>query len=401
MTDWTTPDEINAQVRQDWDRGRILGGRLTSASIYPKAARFKRPDSKALGAQFGKVQDWIADLIRGSRGERGRGYDIEWDEFKHQQLGRNRIPARVVIPSDEDAAFLIGKLQELERWDRVVATTRAAFPALQPWFERRPLAVLDAIDDWDGVLSVLSWFIQNPRSGLYLRQLDIAGVDTKFVENRRSLFDELLETIFPTMGQGGARRESLEARFGLREKPLRVRFRFLDPELNLGGLTDVEADAIEFARNPLPVDCVFVVENEVNFLAFPPVPRAAVIWGAGYSVVRIRKAAWLSSRDLLYWGDIDTHGFGILDRMRSMFAGTRSFLMDRDTFLAHQELWVGEPKPRNDQLTRLTLSECGLYDELRQNSLGEHLRLEQERIRFGRVLEAVNAAVSTGKNTEA
>jgi len=388
-TDWTTPEEIRAQVRQDWDRGRILAGRLVNGSIYPKPARFRRPDSKALGSQFGKVQDWIAELVRGSRGERGRGYEIEWEELKHQQLGRNRVPARIVIPSDEDAAFLIGKLQDLKRWDQVVTRSIAAFPALQPWFERRPLAVLEAIDEWDQVLSVLSWFVENPRSGLYLRQLDITGVDTKFVETRRALFDELLGLVLPGAADPRTKRESFETRFGLREKPLRVRFRFLDPELNLLGLTDIEADAAELARYPLPVDRVFIVENEVNFLAFPPAPRALVIWGGGYSIDRIRGAAWLGSRDLIYWGDIDTHGFGILDRLRSMFPSARSFLMDRETFVGHQSLWVVEPKPRNDQLSRLTPSESALYDDVRHDRIGEHRRLEQERIRYGCVVDAV------------
>ncbi len=238
-TGWTTPEEIRAQVRKDWDRGRILSGRLLNDSIYPKPARFKRPDSRALGSQFGQVQDWITELVRGSREERGRGYEIEWEEFKHQQLGRNRVPARVVIPSDEDAVFLIGRLQDLKRWDQVVSRSIAAFPTLQPWFERRPLAVLDTIDEWDRVLSVLSWFVGNPRSGLYLRQLDITGVDTKFVEGRRALFDELLGFLVPGAVDLRAKRESFEARFGLREKPLRVRFRFLDPEMNLSGLTDI------------------------------------------------------------------------------------------------------------------------------------------------------------------
>lgn len=388
---WTTPDEIRAQVQQDWERGRVLAGRLANGSIYPKPARFKRPESKALGSQFGKVQDWILELVRGSRDERGRGYEIVWEELNHQQLGRNRVPARVVIPSDEDAAFLIGRLQDLKRWDHVVSRTIATFPALRPWFERRPLAVLDAIDEWDQVLSVLSWFANNPQSDLYLRQLDIAGVDTKFVETRRTLFDELLGFLLPTAGAPRAKRESFETRFGLRERPLRVRFRFLDPELSLSGHTDVEVDAAEFARYPISVDRVFIVENEVNFLSFPHAPRALVIWGEGYSIDRIKEAAWLSSRDLIYWGDIDTHGFGILDRLRSMFPSVRSFLMDRKSFLDHQHLWVTEPKPRTDLLSRLTPSETKLYDELRHNQLGEHLRLEQERIRFGAVVGAVRA----------
>jgi hypothetical protein len=225
--------------------------------------------------------------------------------------------------------------------------------------------------------------------------VDITGVDTKFVESRRTLFDELLGFLVPGALDLRAKRESFEARFGLREKPLRGRFRFLDPEMNLSGLTDIEADATEFARHPLPVDRVFIVENEINFLSFPPASRALVVWGGGYSIDRIREAAWLSSRDLIYWGDIDTHGFGILDRLRSLFPSVRSFLMDRETFLGHQRLWVAEPKPRNDQLSRLTAAESAVYDELRENKLGERVRLEQERVRYGLVVDALKRVEPT------
>lgn len=51
--------------------------------------------------------------------------------------------------------------------------------------------------DWERILSVLLWFRRHPRSGLYLRQLDIVGVDTKFIENRETLLSELLDIVLP------------------------------------------------------------------------------------------------------------------------------------------------------------------------------------------------------------
>jgi hypothetical protein len=48
------------------------------------------------------------------------------------------------------------------------------------------------------VLRVLDWFAVHPRPGLYLRQLDIPGLHTKFVETHRALIAELLDRIaFP------------------------------------------------------------------------------------------------------------------------------------------------------------------------------------------------------------
>ena len=59
-----------------------------------------------------------------------------------------------------------------------------------------------------------------------------------------------------------------------------------------------------------------------------------VIFGGGYAVPVLQPLGWLASLDLVYWGDIDTHGFAILDRLRHRLPRARSILMDRATLLA-------------------------------------------------------------------
>ena len=81
-----------------------------------------------------------------------------------------------------------------------------------------------------------------------------------------------------------------------------------------------------------------------------------------------------------YWGDIDTHGFAILDRLRAWLPGTRSVLMDLDTLMHHRDRWVREERPTQSSLTRLTREEGDLYDDLVSDRLGDRVRLEQERI---------------------
>jgi hypothetical protein len=275
-------------------------------------------------------------------------------------------------------------------------------PALRDWIRKKPLAVLEHAADWNNVLAVLRWFVEHPRPRLYLRQLDIPGVDTKFIETRRGLFGELLDVVLPmssiTRSATGAK--SFELRYGLRNKPTRLRFRFLDDSLRIGGLADIETVAAEFARHPLPVDRVVVVENEINFLCFPAMARSLVVFGEGYAVDRLEEAAWLGSRHLVYWGDIDTHGFAILDRLRSIFPHVESLLMDRHTLLAQPDLWVVEEDARDVPLARLTSDEVALYDDLRANRLGHHLRLEQERVPYGHVLESVRQLESRAERVE-
>jgi len=105
----------------------------------------------------------------------------------------------------------------------------------------------------------------------------------------------------------------------------------------------------------------------------------------------LRNVFWLSRCRIHYWGDIDTHGFAILDQLRSQFEYVESFLMDRRTLLAFEPLWGEEEKPARRDLSRLTAAESVLYDELRDNRIRKNLRLEQERIGFDWVKEAVLA----------
>lgn len=84
--------------------------------------------------------------------------------------------------------------------------------------------------------------------------------------------------------------------------------------------------------------------------------------------------------DLIYWGDIDTHGFAILDRLRAWLPQARSVLMDRETLLQHRDRWVREERPTSAALTRLTATEAQLYAALVHDDLGTRVRLEQERI---------------------
>ena len=130
--------------------------------------------------------------------------------------------------------------------------------------------------------------------------------------------------------------QTFEQRYGLRTKPPVVRFRVLDSRLAIGGLSDLTIPASDFASLNILARHIFITENEVNGLAFPDFPEAIVVFGLGSGAGLLHSASWMSGRHIHYWGDIDTHGFAILDRLRAQFPTVRSFLMNRDTLLAHR-----------------------------------------------------------------
>jgi hypothetical protein len=394
--DWSTPAELEAQVRRVWERGRLLVAPSGGGATFPLPLRLRRPDSRAMSESFDDVRRWIRSLEDASKPRRGYGYEIEWTEIEHRQLGRNRVPAGVSVPTRDDALRLVGKQKQADRFERLSAATLRACAELEAWIGKKPMVLLDHADDWERILAVLVWFRANPRPGIYLRQLDIPGVDTKFIETRKALLTELLDVVLSSEGVDATAKRHFEGRYGLLSKPPLVRFRILDRRHRIGGLSDISVPASQFAALEPSVQRVFITENDINGLAFPEVRDAAVIFGLGYALDRLAEVRWLHDKAIYYWGDIDTHGFAILDRLRATFPQAASLLMDRATLMEHQSLWVQEEARHRGPLPRLTAEEANVFDMLIADRLGERVRLEQERIAFGCVMRAIEGVAGAG-----
>lgn len=384
---WSSPVDIADQLRKRWKQGLLLGPTDAVEARFPMPLRLKKPRPADLNDRFNQVRDWVEMLARGDREHRGFGYRIEWKTVNHRIHGSNRLPAGVTMPTREDALRLIGKTKAAKTFDRLYERIVEDFPELTDWLTRRPMNALDHAEEWPRLLAVLTWFRQHPRPGLYLRELDIEGVDSKFIEQRRKLIGELLDEILESRhidfdAKGG---RGFDRRYGLRRRPALVRFRILDPALEINGIDDLSLPAEQFARLDINAATVFITENETNGLAFPPHRSAIVIFGLGYGLDRLARVAWLSERRIHYWGDIDTHGFAILNRLRHQLPHAESLLMDRATLDAHKPMWTREPRDRRftGRLDRLTHSEQQLFETLRDDLIGQRIRLEQERIGFG------------------
>ncbi|ABA89049.1 protein of unknown function, DUF3322 and DUF2220 domain-containing [Syntrophotalea carbinolica DSM 2380] len=386
---WTTPADLKAQVQKLWDRGLLLASLSGDESVFPRRLTFKGPDSQELSQRFSEVRDWIAQLSAAAG-----PYRIEWRCINHRVLGANEIPSKIWVDSLEDAVGLIGKRRAAEQFAALVELTREKQPELVSWLGKRPLRALELGADWPRLLAIVDWLHRHPRPAIYLRQIDLPGVHSKIIEKYRGVLADLLDLVLPESaidathkGVGGFCR-----RYGFLDKPTRVRFRVLDSNIRLLPVKagqDITLTQEAFASFALPVSKVFITENEINFLAFPDVSDAMVIFGAGYGFDNLSAASWLHEKDIYYWGDIDTHGFAILNQLRGFLPHVVSFLMDQQTLLAHRALWGVETQPETGTLSRLLLDESALYDQLRQNHWGDRVRLEQERVGYDFLLEVL------------
>ncbi|MGD0546905.1 MAG: DUF3322 domain-containing protein [Terracidiphilus sp.] len=321
---WTTTDDLARQVEKLWARGAILSSLVTGSSIFPLRLALKAPSAADLRDRFGEVYAWLQE-IRNAPCCR-----VVLREIKHRVQGANFLPSEVWIDSAEEALRLIGKQTEASRFQFILDTTRQRQPLLLDWLAQNPLRALAYDAEWERFLEIAAWLRRNPVPARYLRQVDIPGVHSKLIEANCGILSELFDIILPpdaidfTASGAG----QFEKRYGFLGKPPRIRFRVLDPSVKVlpnAINPDIFLDARSFAALDLSISRVFITENEVNFLAFPNAENSMVLFGSGYGFEMLRYVEWLAKCSVHYWGDIDTHGFAILDQLRGVL-GERAFL---------------------------------------------------------------------------
>lgn len=381
---WTTPDDVRASLARRWSSGKYLTWLATGEPWQPIDVPIRGPRPSELAARFEEVRTWVVQW------EKQTGLRVEYKTIGGRTIGANTIPARAWI-DDQDALWALLKTTGDVRTFCALHANAAGSPQTAAWMAANPMKVLALAETWPSIMATVDWISQHARAGMYLRHIDVPGVDTKFIERHKAVLTALLDArLDPARVRDDLPPSDFEGRYGFRKKPQQVRFRLLDGA-NLAGFTDLTVRTEEFASRPASVTTVYVVENETSYLAFPAVPGGMAIFGSGYSVGVLESLPWLAGTELIYWGDIDTHGFAILDRLRSRYPHVVSMLMDRDTLMEHQAHWAREPNQVTRPLAHLTADEARLWQELCVHSYGPSVRLEQERIRFSAITDKIRA----------
>ncbi|MCL4445477.1 MAG: DUF2220 family protein [Actinobacteria bacterium] len=381
-----------AVVRKRWATGRYARDHASGVPWTPIELPVKAPTATELLERFDEVRRWAERFERDSKTAGGvERFTVIKRSVKGRNLGANSVPARVRIESFEQLCKLLKTTDDVVNLDAIINETRAALPDLVPWVASNPLKAISHLGLWNDLVETVAWIVAHGTDQLFLRQIDVEGVDTKFVDRHRKILDELLTCVLPAEGidsRYGA--GDFARRFRFRAKPSYTRLRLLEPQpLFPAGVSELTLRTEELSGIELTCETVFVVENEISYLAFPAVKGAIVVFGSGFALGSLYDVSWMESKEIVYWGDIDTHGFDILSRLRARFGRVRSILMDQETLLAHSRQWVSEPTPTNRALNSLTAQETALYNDLIEDRYGQAVRLEQERVRFSLVLDAL------------
>ncbi|WP_255767644.1 Wadjet anti-phage system protein JetD domain-containing protein [Pseudarthrobacter sulfonivorans] len=423
---WTTLADLREQSQKAWSSGALLREVLEPGGLYPRRRPLKRPTAAALLRDYAAARAWAAELFAAVG-----PFTLETAEVGRTTVGSNQLPAAAVFAAVEDELAFIGKAREAAGFMELAGELCRLHPLFRGWALKRHHKLLELGSDALTAGRVALWLRENPEPGIYVRQLSMAGVHTKFVERHRQVIDQLLAAVGPAAGRPDAEAnpdadanpgtdagaETVEgppsdfgegdaaleegagrtpaARFarrhGFLHPPELVRFRLLDPNAGqFAGARDVTVTAEAFTSLRLMVDTVIATENQVNFLALPEQAGTLALYGGGYGFSSLRHADWLRDCRILYWGDVDTHGFRILDQLRAVHPHVQSVLMDEETLLAHRDAWVAEPAPSTAALSRLTPEESAMYVGLGNGRFGTGVRLEQELVNWDWALKRLS-----------
>ena len=382
---WTTPDDIAARVRRRWDDGSLLRAYANGGPFDPIEVALRGPKPSQVGDDLAAAREWVAASTpavaatvdtpsNGSRSAAGRSAAISCRSARW-------------CPRLSRRGRCLGVAASVRRFDELLNLAEQ-HPQVRSWVVDHPLRALELgprCRSWSppthGSTVIAS---RIGTSGRSVRPVSIPnlprGTDPSwqpclaFPRQPRDSWRGSVYGRSPDWSACGPRRRWAS----------RLR------------LTELAVRSEELAQLTIEPRTAVVVENEITYLSVDVPEDGVVIWGKGFEVDRVGRLPWLADADIVYWGDIDTHGFAILDRLRAWLPRARSVLMDRETLLAHRDRWVSEDRPATSSLTRLTPEERDLYTELVGDALGERVRLEQERIDWDWVEQRLPAGNRVG-----
>ncbi len=363
---------------------------------FPISVSIKGPKVNDLSANLGAIKLWCDGWRKQNKINLN---NIEFKQIgKTSGVGSQSIPYKVTFNSFEELAKNMADYKNVLSFAKKLQKVLEDKPTLEGYFIRSFLDLYLKPEILDKALLVVTYIKENPFCNLYLRQVCISSLDTKFIENNYALISDLSDILLDDTYRHNEESdltglELFKYRYGFKRDSDRVLFRSLDRNLKI--LNDF--DLSEGVELPLPLfnilnpSCknVFVLENKISYITFPKVKDSIAIFGGGYAVSKLKNTSWLLDKNIYYFGDLDTDGFAILNSFRkSSNFKIVSILMDEDILLKNKMYSVHDIKPNKSELDSLTVKEQKVYKGLQDNTYGFN-RLEQEFIKYDLIVKCL------------
>lgn len=358
--------DITRRLEEDWHQ-TVSGGEGRWPQRVSLLGELKQ---SALEADFDRYRRWALEWQ-----EWQRSNPAELERVNRTVRGTTqRLPVRLEIPDADAAAQIVGG-----QWPARLARGRGRHQLLANNFPNQGLArIVRATDafsdiDVDLLISTALWFRNHDAAGLTPRQVPIPGLHSKWLNTNRNLVSELAG----------------KADLGLTvNRPSRVHFGYLDPAWT-GRRFDICTAGDAKAHPAYSPSIIVICENRDTAQLFPPIPGGIAVEGDGLAAPGIlSRFSWITECPrIIYWGDIDSAGYEILNSLRVSGVPARSVLMDRaayvryehfGTFVDHRGRHI--PCAPRKKLTELTEHERVVYHEITDPDWSRVRRIEQEKI---------------------
>lgn len=370
-------------ARPDWRERQLLGG----SAAWPLCLPIGQPDTQVFLHDAAALQ---AHLRQWREVENLGIGELRWQERRYRgSSSAVPLPSHWLLnrPSEFLAAIEQFKAPEhaqiKAQYLRLGRNIAGADPAFQRLLVRR-LALWRDLPDTEvqAALRLAGQLAPGCAQGKPLRMLALGAHDSKFWERNSALLTSLLDLRFA----GEASRQGLVDFLGaLHEGDHWLLLVPMAP--GLLPFARLRVTARELQHTALPAQRILLVENESSLHQLPrPLPDCIAVLGSGLDLQWL-SADWLPSRQVAYWGDLDTWGMAMLATARSYLPQLQALLMDQAVFDSHQSQAVAEPVPADPALyARLPPQELALAQYLCAQQLG---RLEQEFLPGSVVAQAV------------
>lgn len=373
-----TPEEITTQIAKrvadSWqdDACRPYGSGDPPKSAWPHTFAIGALSKAELQAQFSQ----IAAATNRWR-QWARDHDTMLTTATRIVHSTNQqIPTHATVPNAQVAAAIVGGpwSEQLTRGHERATLLAREFPALTPAELAKVVRTTIEWTDTDIELVIAAghWFTANDATGLTPRQVPLEGFHAKWLNTGQTIVSVLCGK--PELGL-------------VTRHPSVVNFTYLDPEHRRVGRhhdSAVIGDAMTPAYMPR---VVIITENKDTAVGFPEVAGGIAVQGHGKGARAVASLEWIRHCPLVvYWGDIDSDGYEILDEHRGCGLDAVSILMTPDTLREYQRfasptdrkgvvVTAREPK----RLTHLSPPEQEAY-AITCGRDGVAVRIEQERI---------------------
>ena len=361
-----TLNELKNKANRQYEK--VLKSYFSEEDLFPMVIPSSKRLEKSQGVEY--IFEQQKELLLHSKNKIGFGYWLTLKE--NPKTGQSEI-SKITFETKLDFLQFIDKVPDFQRFTNTVDLILGEILVLKELLEKSPKIVNEYGDDWGDLLKVCYYFLQNPQPNLYVRSLAI-NVSTKFIETHQGILKTLLDYLIPAY----IKTEEINffKRYHLQIEEPNIKIRFLDDSLRLHpNLSYLSVWQSEFRGLNLQCEKIYIIENLTTFLSFPSDNQSIAIWGGGFAVNLLAEIDWFQDKKLYYWGDIDIHGFQILDQIRRYYPAIESFLMDEKTFNQYHSGEMGGPY-NMVLLKNLTVPEKALYEVVLKNNW----RLEQEKI---------------------